>query len=209
MKMTSEPALNHWRHGFDDPALGSQQTFRAILDAMEHPGQLITIRENPRAPNVFNSASAAACLTLLNEGIPAWTDVDWRSPAISWLQFGCGCSVVTQPSMASFALITQPASMPPLDYFRIGRYQYSEKATTMIIQVHDIIAAPADKYSNILKNKTARLELKGVSENFWYQWRQLSRLHPLGMDIFFTCDDVMTALPKIKGDTHEFRLNGR
>jgi len=33
---------------------------------------------------------------------------------------------------------------------------------------------------------------------FWYQWRKLSRLHPLGMDIFFTCDDVLTAWPKIQ-----------
>jgi alpha-D-ribose 1-methylphosphonate 5-triphosphate synthase subunit PhnH len=207
--MTSAPALRHWKHGFDDPALGSQQTFRAILDAMGHPGQLITIRENPCAPDVFNSASAAACLTLLDYETPVWTDIDWRSPAISWLQFVCGSSVVTEPCMANFAIITQPATMPPLDYFRIGRYEYPDKATTIVVQVDDIYPGTDKKYSNIFVNKTARLEIKGVTENFWYQWQQLSSRHPLGIDIFFTCDDVLTVLPKIKGDTHEFKPNGR
>jgi alpha-D-ribose 1-methylphosphonate 5-triphosphate synthase subunit PhnH len=202
--MTREPALNRWRHGFEDPARGSQQTFRAILEAMEHPGQIVTIRENPHAPQVFNSACAAACLTLLDYETAVWTDIDWRSPAISWLQFGCGSSVVTEPCMANFAIITNPTTMPPLDYFRISRYEYPEKATTMVVQVNDILPVPDNKYSKIFSGKIARLELKGVTQNFWYQWQQLSRLYRPGIDIFFTCDDVLTALPKTKGDTHEF-----
>jgi alpha-D-ribose 1-methylphosphonate 5-triphosphate synthase subunit PhnH len=87
--MRSAPVLDHWRHSFDDSALGSYQTFRAILEAMEHPGRLVTIRENPHAPDVLNSASAATCLMLLDHETTVWTDVHWRSPAISWLQLCC------------------------------------------------------------------------------------------------------------------------
>ena len=54
MKMNDAPALKYWRHGFDDPTLGSPQTFREIFAAMEHPGRLVTIGENPNAPDVLN-----------------------------------------------------------------------------------------------------------------------------------------------------------
>jgi alpha-D-ribose 1-methylphosphonate 5-triphosphate synthase subunit PhnH len=44
--------------------------------------------------------------------------------------------------------------------------------------------------------------LEGVPDNFWIQWQQLSSRHPLEIDIFFTCDDVLIALPKIKPIKH-------
>jgi alpha-D-ribose 1-methylphosphonate 5-triphosphate synthase subunit PhnH len=145
--MNGAPALSLWLHGFDDPTLGSHQTFRAILDAMQYPGRLVTLRENPLAPDVFNSASAASCLMLLDDETTVWTDVDRRSPAISWLQLCCGCSVVTESSMANFAIITKPATMPALDYFRIGRNEYPERPTTMVVQVDDILPAIYEHYS--------------------------------------------------------------
>ena len=196
--MNGAPALNHWRYGFDDPALGPHQTFRAILAAMDHPGQLVTINENPYAPDVFNSASAATCLTLLDDETPVWTDVDPMGPAINWLQLDCGSSVVTEPCMANFAIITRPATMPALEYFRVDRYEYPEKATTMVVQVDDILPGKDNKYSHISVDKNAQLELKGVPNKFWNQWQQLSDLYSLGIDVFFTCDDVLVALPKIQ-----------
>jgi phosphonate C-P lyase system protein PhnH len=147
MKMNGEPALKLWRDRFDNPALGSQQTFRSILAAMDHPGQLVTIREIPQAPDVLNSASAATCLTLLDYETPVWTDVDRKSPAISWLQSGCGGAVVTETCMANFAIITKPAAMPALDRFRVGQYEYPDKATTIVVQVDDILPSPVNRYS--------------------------------------------------------------
>lgn len=193
--MNSAPARHLWRHGFEDPAYGSPQTFRAIFRAMEHPGQLVTVRQNPVAPQEFNSATSAACLTLLDCETPVWTDIDWESPAISWLLFGCNSNIVTEPCMADFVLITEPASMPDLNYFRIARCEYPEKATTMIVQVEDILPSSECDPSNIPLGKSPRLEIKGIPDSFWYQWRQLSRHYPCGIDVFFTCEDVLTALP--------------
>lgn len=196
--MDSVPIPKHWGYGFDDPALNSRQTFRAIVAAMEHPGRLATVRENPYAPDVFHSASAATCLMLLEYETPVWTDIELRSPAINWLQIACGSNVVTEPSMAHFALITKPTNMPALDDFRIGSNESPENAKTIIIQVDDIIPTADNHHTNIMVDKTVQLELKGVPDKFWYQWQQLSILYPLGIDIFFTCDDVLIALPKIK-----------
>ena len=195
--MSHSRVHNQGRHGSDDPAVGSHQAFRAILAAMEHPGRLVTIREYPFAPAVFNSATAATCLTLLDEETPVWTDIDWCNPAIGWLQSGGGSSVVTEPCMAKFAIVTRPAAMPSLECFRIGRYERGEKATTLVVQVEDIYPVADNQSSRISGDKTSRLEIKGVADIFWYQWRQLSFLHPMGIDIFLTCDDVLTALPKV------------
>jgi alpha-D-ribose 1-methylphosphonate 5-triphosphate synthase subunit PhnH len=74
--MNGTLALKHRGYGFDDPDFGSHQTFRAIFAAMEHPGQIVTIREDPNGPDVFNSASAATCLTLLDYETPTPTDTD-------------------------------------------------------------------------------------------------------------------------------------
>ena len=196
--MISATALKHRGCGNDDAAPGSQQTFRAIFAAMEHPGRLVTIHENPYAPDVLNSASAAVCLTLLGYETPVWTDADLNSPAISWLQLGCESSVVTETCMAYYAIITKPACMPALNFFRIGPFEYPEKETTIIVQVDDIIPATGTDHSNVVTYKTAWLEFKGITEKFWIQWRQLSRLNPPGINIFITCDDVLVALPRIK-----------
>jgi alpha-D-ribose 1-methylphosphonate 5-triphosphate synthase subunit PhnH len=194
--MNGAPAHQIWRHESGDPAFGSQQTFRAVITAMEHPGQLITIRQDPYAPAIFNSASAAICLMLLDCETPVWTDIDWPSPAISWLQFGCNSSVVTDPCMANLAIVTKPATMPALEYFRIARYDSFENATTILVQVDDILPVVEYKRAGIWVDEMFQLELKGVPHHFWHQWRHLSDRHPLGIDIFFTCEDVMTVLPK-------------
>ncbi len=196
IKMNNASAHHHWQYGLDDPALGSQQTFRAILRAMEHPGQIVTVRHDPIAPQEFYSATAAACLTLLDCETPVWTDIDWESPAISWLLFGCDSNVVTEPCMADFVLVTEPAGMPDLSFFKIARCDDTEKATTLIVQVDDILPGPGYDSSNFPIGKSPRLELKGIPDNFWEQWRQLSVLYPCGLDVFFTCEDVLTALPK-------------
>ena len=194
--MNYAQTLAHWRHDFDDPIPGSQDTFRAIFAAMEHPGQLVTIHQNPDAPDIFNWASAATCLTLLDRETPVWIDIDEQSSAVSWLQYCCQSSVVTEPGMANFAIVTQPVNMPDLEYFRIGTYVYPENATTILVQVDDIL--PKVKYNNRGSgiDQGPHLELKGLSEHFWHQWRQLSRRHPLGIDVFITCEDVLIAQPK-------------
>ena len=112
--MNNAQTLAHWRRGFDEPALESQQTFMAIFAAMELPGQLVTIHQNTHAPDIFNWASPATCLTLLGRETPVWIDIDQQRSAVSWLQYFCQSSVVTEPCMANVAIITKPVAMPDL-----------------------------------------------------------------------------------------------
>ena len=42
----------------------------------------------------------------------------------------------------------------------------------------------------------ARLLPKGMPRDFWKQWQAQSRKYPLGVDIFFTCEDALVSLPR-------------
>ena len=163
---------------------------------MAHPGRLVTILENPYVPEILNPASAAACLTLLNAKTTFWIDIELKSPVISWIQLVCGSIIVTEPCLASFAVITRPAVMPALDRFRIGPIEYPDKATKIVIQLDDIVPSSDRTPANISIDDTTCLELKGVTQDFWNQWRWISRRYPMAVDVFFTCDDVLMALPK-------------
>jgi alpha-D-ribose 1-methylphosphonate 5-triphosphate synthase subunit PhnH len=181
---------------FEDPELGSEQTFRAILEAMVHPGHCVNIQIKLFFPDLLNAASAAVCLTLLNSETPLWTDLSWSSAAINWFQQHCGCSVVTEPCMAHFALITQPADMPLLDDFKIGDEAHPESAATLIIQVEGFNDKVGKYLSGSGTGSYAYFAPAGIPPDFWEQWQLQAALFPLGVDIFFTCRNLLAALPR-------------
>jgi alpha-D-ribose 1-methylphosphonate 5-triphosphate synthase subunit PhnH len=182
--------------GSKNPMLGSYQTFRTILKAMSHPGQLVKIKSKAYVPELLNKASAAVCLTMLDHEIPLWTDLSWSSSAFNWFQSQCGCSLVTEPCMAHFALITQPAFMPPLSHFKIGDDQRPGNAATLIIQVERFNGHQAKVLYGAGIKTTTYFAPTNIPAKFWEEWQLQTSLLPLGVDAFFTCDDILAALPR-------------
>mgnify|MGYP000131453347 FL=1 len=182
--------------GFLNPVLGPQQTFRAIIEAMARPGQLIKIKSKLNNIEMLNMASAAVCLTLLDDETPLWTDLSWNCTAVNWFQIHCGCSVVTEPCMAHFALITRPADMPLLDDFKIGDEEHPESAATLIIQVEGFNDPNVKILGGSGIKSTTHFAPAGIPKIFWQQWQLQAALFPLGVDIFFTSNDILAALPR-------------
>ena len=86
--------------------------------------------------------------------------------------------------------------MPLLDDFKIGDNEHPESAATLIIQLrgfnskdHKILSGPGAK-------STTRFAPAGIQPDFWEQWQDQAALFPLGVDIFFTCSDLLAALPR-------------
>jgi len=118
--MLSPIDLSKLTPGFSDPVQGSQQTFRAVLDAMAHPGRIVSIYKSLSPPRPINLASAAVCMTLIDFDTTLWADLKPGSKGVDWLRFHCGCPISSDPSKAVFALITRNNGMPTLNKFNTG-----------------------------------------------------------------------------------------
>ena len=197
--MNSDRDFYYLTPGFDDPELGTQQTFRAMVKALDHPGHFVQIKSKLSVPEVLNPASAALFLTLCNDKTTVWADLNWNCALIEWFQYQCGCSIVTEPCMASLALITNPVAMPPLDQFKMGDDEDPDAAATLIVQVGEMLANSASNpIRSVVRQMTTRSPM-GMPANFWDHWLQQSERFPLRLDIFLTCDDNLTVMPQSMG----------
>jgi alpha-D-ribose 1-methylphosphonate 5-triphosphate synthase subunit PhnH len=55
-----------------------------------------------------------------------------------WLKFHSGAPVVTDASIASFALVSEGGMLPELDHFAFGSNEYPDRSTTVILQVDSL-----------------------------------------------------------------------
>jgi alpha-D-ribose 1-methylphosphonate 5-triphosphate synthase subunit PhnH len=122
--------------GFADPVHDAQTTFRAILDAVAHPGRVVAVPIVLVAapPGPLAVAAAAVALTLCDLDTPLWLDPA-LVPAASYLAFHCGAPAAKGPAEARFAFFAEPATLPPLHAFALGTDEFPDRSTTLIIEV--------------------------------------------------------------------------
>ena len=96
-----------------DDAFGEQGTFRAILDAMSHPGTVREVGYRDDAPPPLDPATAAVALCLFDHETAIWLD-----PAVAgdevrgFLAFHCGCPTTEAPGEADFAMFLADGGAP-------------------------------------------------------------------------------------------------
>jgi alpha-D-ribose 1-methylphosphonate 5-triphosphate synthase subunit PhnH len=194
--VTSDNDLQHLAPGFSAPVVESQQNFRIILNAMAHPGKIFPVVSSLKVPPPLNAVSAVICLTLLDFDTTLWADVHREQRVLRWFKFHCGCPITTEPYVADFALITDPTRMPLLNHFRIGEEESPEHSATLIIQAKGLTSIGGKRFIGPGIETYATLNVQGIPEEFWKQRHELSSLYPLGIDIIFTCDALVAALPR-------------
>ncbi len=84
--------------------------------------------------------TAAIALTLFDHDTPVWLDpfLSETAEVKKWLKFHSGAPVVSDPSIASFALVSDGAALPQLDRFAFGSNEYPDRSTTVILQVDSL-----------------------------------------------------------------------
>jgi alpha-D-ribose 1-methylphosphonate 5-triphosphate synthase subunit PhnH len=194
--MVSSIDLKRLTPGFSDPVQGSQQTFRAILDAMAHPGRIVTMDNSLLPPAPLNLASAAVCLTLLDYETTLWTDLKSHTKGTGWLRFHCGCSIVTDPLEAVFALITRNDTMSPVNKFNTGNDESPESSTTLIIQTRGLSSSDGKRLTGPGIETFSTLNVEGLTKRFWQARQSQFDMFPLGVDIVFTWKNKLAALPR-------------
>jgi len=180
--------------GFASPVDDAQTVFRAVLDALAHPGRPVSLELPPfPLPAVgFSSGMLALALALCDQDTPLWLDEAADTPEVRHhLRFHCASPLVAQPKMASFAFISRPETMPRLREFNPGRPEYPDRSTTLVLSAdlslcQDLaleLTGPGVKGND--QGFWHRLSLSGLPAWFWDDWEENHAAYPLGVDVVF------------------------
>ncbi len=181
--------------GFQNPVFESQASFRALLEAMAHPGRIVAISAEADPPPPLNSASFAVVLTLCDHETPLWLDNAASTPGIaSSLRFHCGARLVEDPGQAAFALCAD--SLPELQGFARGTADFPDRSATVICQVASLGEGASYRLRGPGVEGIASLRVAGLPQYFASQWAANRALFPQGIDLILTQGRNLCALPR-------------
>lgn len=177
-------------------ALDSQAAFRAVMRACSRPGQIERVRPVP-APAALMPATAAFLRALADYETPIWLDRSLtETPAVNdWLRFETGAPMTHDPSEAIFAVISDPARMPPLDRFATGTADYPDRSTTVILQVSQFGGPVMALAGPGIRGKSS-FAADPLPHDFPERLAANHALFPRGVDFIFAAGDRIAALPR-------------
>jgi alpha-D-ribose 1-methylphosphonate 5-triphosphate synthase subunit PhnH len=142
--------------------------------------------------------SAAIALTLFDHDTPIWLDtaMSARSDVARWLKFHTSAPVVTDSSIANFALIGDAANLPQLDRFAFGSNEYPDRSTTLILQVDSLTQGPTFELKGPGIDGTALLQAMIRPRDLFERLTINEALFPRGIDVVLVHDDAIVAIPR-------------
>ena len=183
--------------GFADPVADSQRTFRAVLEAMSRPGTIVAAPVLTNAPAPLGPVAASLLLTLVDYETPLWLDPLARQPAVvDYLRFHCGCPLVDDPARASFALVVDALSMPPLSAFHAGSDEYPDRSATVIIALPSLDGGGVWHLKGPGIRDQAILRAGHLPPAFKSWVRDNHALFPRGVDLLFAAPAHLAGLPR-------------
>ncbi len=184
--------------GFADKVLSAQSVFRSVMDAMARPGSVQRIQPAAGAPDTMMRGAAAIALTLFDHDTPVWLDGRMSATAdvAKWLKFHTSAPVVADSSIASFALIGDPQSLPALDRFAFGSNEYPDRSTTLILQVESLTDGPVVELRGPGIDGSAALRASIQPQDLFERLAVNAMLFPRGIDVVLVHDDSIVAIPR-------------
>ncbi|WFU41682.1 phosphonate C-P lyase system protein PhnH [Bradyrhizobium sp. CB82] len=184
--------------GFADKVLSAQSTFRSVMDAMARPGSVQRIAPVLAAPGLMMRGTAAIALTLFDHDTPLWLDalMSGSPDVLKWLKFHTGASVIQDPSVASFALIADGATLPSLERFALGSNEYPDRSTTLILQADSLDAGAAFELRGPGIDGATILQAMIRPADLFERLRLNEALFPRGIDVVLVADDAVVAIPR-------------
>jgi alpha-D-ribose 1-methylphosphonate 5-triphosphate synthase subunit PhnH len=177
--------------GFVDPVHDAQTCFRAVLDAMAHPGRIARIT-GLAASSPLGTAACSVLLTLVDHETPLWLDPDLES-ARKWIEFHCGAPIVARQEACAFAMAL---SLPDLDHLPAGTHESPETSATVICQVESFDKGTSFRLSGPGLREPAPFIVNGLPRGFGTIWQRNRALFPRGIDLILCAGDRLTALPR-------------
>jgi len=184
--------------GFADKVLSAQSVFRSVMDAMARPGSIQRIAPTAGTPAVMMRGTAAIALTLFDHDTPIWLDGRMSATAdvAKWLKFHTSAPVVSDSSIAGFALVGDPENLPALDRFAFGSNEYPDRSTTLILQVESLTDGPAVELRGPGIDGAAALRASIQPQDLFERLAVNATLFPRGIDVVLVHDDAIVAIPR-------------
>ena len=184
--------------GFADKVLSAQSTFRSVMDAMARPGSVQRIASVAGAPAAMMRGTAAIALTLFDHDTPIWLDslLSATPDVAKWLKFHTSAPIVTDSSIASFALVGDPENLPGLDRFAFGSNEYPDRSTTLILQVESLTDGVVVELRGPGIDGAATLRASIQPRDLFERLAVNATLFPRGIDVVLVHDDSIVAIPR-------------
>jgi len=182
--------------GFRDPVHDSQQTFRALLDVMARPGSIRQVARDLTAPAGLNLATAAIALTLFDFNVCLYLQPGFPEEAAGWLRFHCGVALTEETAESDFGIVERFTDDLHLDRFKPGGHENPALSTTLVIQVPQLGNRRQYRLTGPGIREDAFLSLAGVTDALWESRERLKPAFPCGIDLIFTCEDQVAAIPR-------------
>ena len=184
--------------GFADKVLSAQSTFRSVMDAMARPGSVQRIGSVAGAPGAMMRGTAAIAPTLFDHDTPIWLDslLSATPDVARWLKFHTSAPVVTDSSIAGFALVGDPENLPGLDRFAFGSNEYPDRSTMLILQVESLTDGSMVELQGPGIDGAATLRASIRPRDLFERLAINAALFPRGIDVVLVHDDSIVAIPR-------------
>ncbi len=177
--------------GFDNPVLGAQSSFRAMLEALSHPGRILELPDAPAAPAPLNPAAGALALALCDADTPVWQD--GGATVAEWLRFHTGAPFAPIHE-ARFLIAT--GAPPALTGLALGSDEAPQDGATLFLQVAALDSASGWRLTGPGIETTTDLRVTGLPDGFVARRAALAGLFPRGIDIVLCAGARIAALPR-------------
>jgi alpha-D-ribose 1-methylphosphonate 5-triphosphate synthase subunit PhnH len=182
--------------GYADPVIDSQGTFRAVLDAVAHPGRIVTAGATLTPPPPLAPAAAATALTLFDFETPVWVDTTIGDEAREWLAFHTGAPLVDDVARAGFAIVADMRQLPALEAFDRGTDEYPERSATLVLQVEGLETGVGVRLTGPGILDETFLLARRIPDGLWKSLRENHTLFPRGVDVLLVAGTRLVALPR-------------
>jgi alpha-D-ribose 1-methylphosphonate 5-triphosphate synthase subunit PhnH len=183
---------------FVDPVQASQAVFRSVMDALAHPGTIVSVGGLARTPPPLGCAGGAVALTLLDDETPVWLDpaVAQSPEAVAWLRFHTGAPLTDDPHQAAFGIVGDPPRMPQFEAFSQGSMEYPDRAATLVLQVERLSDDGGIWLSGPGVRGSRALSASPLPADFAARMRANRARFPRGLDIIVASATMVAALPR-------------
>jgi alpha-D-ribose 1-methylphosphonate 5-triphosphate synthase subunit PhnH len=175
------------------------------MDALANPGQVQALSAPLGAPAGLAPELAAVALTMCDHDTTVWLDTDLMESEVvlAWLRFHTASPVTTDPTRATFALVSSADALPALEQFALGTDEYPDRSTTIALHVPSLSGGPDLTLRGPGINDHTHIAPQGLPQDFLAQWALNRGEFPRGVDLLLLSDRYVLGLPRTTRITME------